>query len=143
MGWRDALKALKPDGPPGEPQDITSMVSDEPDPDWFKPKTNGTYVCDSDDARFRYLRFWINGRVYFASGPDSAAEARPLLGPENSDPTVGQFTPAGRFSVQRKFERPIVCTVVAAADTGFDARITSTETNSSAVCSYTFEPDAE
>ena len=143
MGWRDALKPRRSE-PLGEPQDINSIAADEPEPDWFKPKTNGTYVGGDPYGRFRYLRFGLNGKVYLASGASAAgttAEARVLLGPDNRDPTVGQYTGAGRFSVQRKFERAIICTVLTADDNGFEARVTSTGPASSGQYRYTFEPD--
>jgi hypothetical protein len=143
MGWRDAIKSLKPGHgePAGEPQDITAIASDEPEPEWFKPKNSGTYVGGDPDGKFRYLRFLLTGRVYLASGPESAADARPLLGPENPDPTVGQYTPAGRFTVQRRFERPIVCTVLDLDESGLTARVTATGTATSGEYRYTFEPD--
>lgn len=93
------------------------------------------------DGQFRYLRFGINGEVYLAAGLSTAAEARPLLGPENSDSTAGQYTAAGRFTVQRRFERPIVCTVLVVDDAGFEARVTGTGTATSGEYRYLYEAD--
>jgi hypothetical protein len=88
------------------------------------------------------LRFHPNGRVYLAPSAADAAEARPQLGPSNPDPTVGQYTGAGRFVVQRRFERPIVFTVLAADDDGITVRITATDVAQTGQFRYTFNPDA-
>lgn len=145
MGWRDALKSFTSGGGAvGEPQDIASIASDEPENDWFLPRTAGTYVGGAPDGRFRYLRFGINGKVYLAAGPASATEARPLLGPDNPDPIVGPYTPAGRFTVQQKFERPVICTVTAIGDPEcltFTARITTSGPAATGEYGYTLEPD--
>lgn len=145
MGWRDAIKSFTSGGAAaGEPQDISSIASEEPETDWFLPRTNGTYVGGAPDGRFRYLRFGINGRVYLATGPESAAEARALLGPENPDPIVGPYTPAGRFTVQQRFERPVICTVLAIGDPEcrtFTARITAAAPVGTGEYGYTLEPD--
>lgn len=145
MGWRDALKPRKSSEALTGEEDISSITSDEPEPDWFRPADNGTYVGGSPDGQFRYLRFGINGKVYLADGASSAAAARPLLGPDNPDPTVGQYTAAGRFSMQKRFDRPIVCTVLALHDDGFTARVTCTNpgTNSSGEYRYQLETDPE
>ena len=117
MGWRDAIKSFTSGGGAvGEPQDISTMTSDEPEADWFVPRTDGTYTGGAPDGRFRYLRFGLNGKVHLAAGASSAAAARSLLGPDNPDPIVGLYTAAGRFSVQQRFERPVVFTVLAIGD---------------------------
>jgi hypothetical protein len=145
MGWRDALKSFTSGGgAAGEPQDITAIASDEPEPDWFVPRTDGTYVGGAPDGRFRYLRFGLNGKVHLAAGPATAAEARPLLGPDNPDPVVGLYTPAGRFTTQQRFERPVVFTVLAISDPecrGFTARVTTTGPAHTGEYGYLLQPD--
>lgn len=146
MGWRDAIKSFTSGGgAAGELQDITTIASDEPENDWFVPRTNGTYVGGAPDGRFRYLRFGLNGKVHLAAGPSSAAEARPLLGPDNPDPIVGPFTAAGRFTVQQRFERPVICTVLAIGDPEcrtFTARITTSGPAETGEYGYVLEPDS-
>lgn len=145
MGWRDAIKSFTSGGgAAGEPADITSIVSDEPEKDWFVPRTNGTYVGGAPDGRFAFLRFGLNGKVYLAAGPPSAADDRTLLGPDNPDPIVGPYTPAGRFTVQQRFERPVICTVLAIGDPEcrtFTARITTSGPAETGEYGYTLEPD--
>lgn len=145
MGWRDAIKSFTSGGgAAGEPQDISTMTSDEPEADWFVPRTDGTYVGGAADGRFRYLRFGINGKVHLAAGPAGAAEARPLLGPDNADPVVGPYTPAGRFTVQQRFERPIVFTVLAIGDPecrSFTTRVTTSGPAETGEYGYSFEAD--
>ena len=146
MGWRDAIKSFTSGGgAAGEPQDISTMTSDEPESDWFVPRSDGTYLGGAPDGRFRYLRFGINGKVHLAAGPETAAEARALLGPDNGDPIVGPYTPAGRFTVQQRFERPIVFTVLAIGDPecrSFTARVTTSGPAATGEYGYTFEADA-
>ena len=145
MGWRDAIKSFTSGGGAiGQPEDISTMVSDEPEADWFVPRTDGSYVGGTADGRFRYLRFGLNGKVQLASGPATAAEARSLLGRDNPDPIIGPYTAAGRFSVQQRFERPVVFTVLAIGDPecrSFTARVTTSGPAGTGEYGYVFEPD--
>lgn len=107
------------------------------DSDWFVPRQNGVYQGGPD--ALRYLRFHPTGKVYLAAaGADLAGGA---LGPRNPDPTVGQYTGAGRFVVQRTFERPIVFTALSADDAGFTARVTSTGAGETGEYRYDFRVD--
>ena len=142
MGLRDALRSLRSGGDDDKPSseaNINSLSAEAEDSDWFRPKQAGTYIGGPEHAR--YLRFHVTGRVYVAGGTADAPSARPLLGPENADPTVGQYTGAGRFVVQRKFERPMVFTVLNADDAGLTVRLTATGVAQTGEHRYEFEPD--
>jgi hypothetical protein len=111
-----------------------------PDSDWFKPLQTGIYTGGPDG--FAALRFYPTGKVFLAQQAADEADARTQLGPGNSDPAMGQFTGAGRFVVQRRFERPIVFTVLEADDTGLTVRLTATEAARTGRFRYTFVPDS-
>ncbi len=142
MGLRDLFKS-RTGGAAEEPaaavdDAVPTFGGGDDSPDAFTPRQNGIYQGGPPDHRF--LRFHVTGKVYLAGGDDLAA-ARPLLGPGNSDPTVGQYTPAGRFVVVRRFERPVVFTVLAADDTGFTVRLTATDAAQTGEYRYDFVPD--
>lgn len=142
MGLRDTLRSLMHPEDTSE-QDIGAIASEGADLEEFKPRTNGTYVSTGGDGVPSYLRFHLNGKVYFAAGPADAAQARPLLDRDNRDPIVGPYTPAGRFALEQRFERPIVFSVQAVDDDGFTTRVTSTRHATSGEFRYTFEPDPD
>ncbi len=109
------------------------------DSEWFRPRQNGFYRGGPDTLR--YLRFRATGKVYLAASdidPNSDA-----LGPGNPDPIVGQYTGAGRFVVQRRFERPVVFTALDADETGLTARITATAIGETGEHHYEFVVDPE
>lgn len=61
------------------------------------------------------LRFLPGGRVF-----ESAPDASP--GPQDPNPCRGEYTGAGRFNVQRRFERIISYAVLEMLPDGFTAR---------------------
>jgi hypothetical protein len=123
-----------------ESDDEAVLTSGGADSEWFRPRFDGTYAGGPDG--FEFLRFHPNGRVYLAPRAADAADAREKLGPGNPDPIVGQFTGAGRFVVQQRFERPIVFTALEADDDGIAVRITVTQAAQTGHFRYRFVPDA-
>ena len=122
-------------------QDVSALVAG-PDSEWFIPRQTGIYR--GGPSAYRYLRFAATGRVYVAGDDDGRRDvsaAQQLLGSHNPDPMVGVYTGAGRFVVQRRFERGVVFTVLASDDAGLTARITSTETNTTDEHRYDFAED--
>lgn len=127
MGLRDKLRALTgaaaSDGAAG-PAGDTGAAADEVTE--FTPRQNGEYQCE---GRPQYLRF---------TGPTVAETTD-----GTQEPTTGDFTLTGRFSVQRQFERPVVFTVLSQdAEAGtFVARRTDTNTRATEELTYTFRED--
>ncbi len=142
MGIRDALHSLRS----GKVEDLeggtdSSVKSAVPEPDDFKPRQDGTYVGGPDDGSHRYLRFFATGKVYQAGGGATVEQAQPLLGRDNPDPIVGQYTGVGKFTVQQRFERPIIYTVLEVDDSGFLVRLTASGSRHTGEYRYEFVPD--
>ena len=104
--------------------------------------------CDSDAVRTPRIESASRKRAsrtrkmaaLAASDIDPNSDA---LGPGNPDPIVGQYTGAGRFVVQRRFERPVVFTALDADETGLTARITATAIGETGEHHYEFVVDPE
>lgn len=86
------------------------------------------------------LRFFPAGRVFESSGADAIA------GPKRQNPCRGEYTGAGRFNVQRRFER--ISYAVLEMETGkiegrpgFLARRIDGADRSTAQLNFFFRPD--
>ena len=139
MGIRDALKSLRggdrDKSGEGE-QDITE--GEAPEPTWFQPRFDGSYQAELDVASPAgqvALRFLPGGKVFESSGADEQP------GPEQQNPCRGEYTAAGRFNVQRKFERIISYAVLSMEPEGFYARRINAADRSTAELLFTFRPD--
>jgi hypothetical protein len=94
-----------------------------PDPMFFTPRTDGIYVGAGE-----ILRFAPGGRV--------------ILTPEDSSGSaLGDYTPGGRFMVQRQFERPVFYAALEFSFERFRARRTDTGSRVTAEQEYVYEPD--
>lgn len=146
MGLKDAFRSLRGDradentlaGPQEE-----AASSDVIDPMVFQPRLDGIYhgrdAGDDAGEPRGFLRF-TGGRVYFAPAGTPADSMATALGPANPDPWVGEYTRAGRFTVVRRFERPVVHAVLESGPESFQARCTWTDGSGSAILTYTFVP---
>lgn len=92
----------------------------------FAPRQDGEYTCAD---RGLILRF-----THATVVETDATEA---------EPAVGDFTNGARFSVQRRFGRPIVFTVLETASGALVLRRTDTATRQAERLDYLFTPDAE
>ncbi|MTD13263.1 hypothetical protein GIS00_04785 [Nakamurella sp. YIM 132087] len=70
------------------------LRGDEPTATWFRPRMDGSYVAPSGER----LRFVSWSRVE-------------LVPADGSAPATGEYTGAGRFTVQARFERPVIFAV--------------------------------
>ncbi|GGM07806.1 hypothetical protein [Nakamurella endophytica] len=130
MRLRDAFRSRRGDDDPDEgsgPVDVSAIEGDESESASFQPRTDGDYIGEVGSAG--RLRFLPGGRVQYR--PDGAA---------GSEPWPGEYTPAGRFSVQQRFERPITFTVLSSSADAFTARRTDTRDRSADTLGYRFEP---
>jgi hypothetical protein len=112
--------------------------AEAPEPTWFRPRYDGTYDggADSAAAGLRVsLRFLPAGKVF------EATDADVLPGPENNNPCRGEYTPAGRFNVQRQFERVISYAVLEMEADGFFARRINAADRSTVELHFAFRPD--
>ena len=131
----------------GEQEGLQSAAggAEAAEPTVFAPRSDGYYRATAltegdgpshDDAPAGYLRF-LGTRVFWAPGSTGQAELATVLAP-GRDPWVGEYTPAGRFTVQRRFERPVVHTVLGSGDGFFLARRTAVSHQDTDVVRYTF-----
>ncbi len=139
MGLRDALKSLRGGSTHGALEDIS--VADAPDPDWFRPRFDGSYRVPADAAAAAgagahgiELRFLPSGRVAESADPDESDAG-------SANPCQGEYTAAGRFNVQRRFERIISYAVLEMQPDGFIARRINAADRSTAELPFTFAPD--
>lgn len=145
MGLKDAFRSLRGertgDGPSGGAEEEAAR-SDVPEPMAFQPRFDGVYSGrDESGLVHGFLRF-SGSRVFFAPGETPPERVASVLGPGNADPWSGDYTKAGRFTVQRRFERPIVHTVLEFTGGGdaFVARYTPTADHDSLVLTYSLLP---
>ncbi len=151
MGIRDALKSLrggeKSGGEKGAggqgkaEQDITE--GDAPEPTWFQPRFDGSYLGGADTAgpgAQLSLRFLPGGRVFESTASGTPGADGPP-GPEEENPCRGEYTAAGRFNVQRKFERIISYAILEMEPTGFFARRINGADRSTIELHFLFRPD--
>lgn len=93
----------------------------------FAPRQDGEYLCAERGLHLRFVR-------------PTVLEVDAAL----AEPAQGEFTPSGRFSVQRRFGRPIVFTVLpdtAGYDESLTVRRTDTETRDAERLTYAFVAD--
>jgi len=132
MGIRDTLKSLRGGDKNKAEEDITEQEA--PEPTWFQPRFDGSYVAgiDSGDHGVEIaLRFLPGGKVFESSRADDPAAPQ--------DPCRGEYTAAGRFNVQRKFERIISYAVLEMEPEGFLARRINGADRSTAELHFRFE----
>ncbi len=143
MGIRDTLKSLRGGDKDGDrnqaEQDITDV--DAPDPTWFQPRFDGSYLGGAASAgpgMQVVLRFLPGGKVLESSTAASGSSEAP--GFDQQNPCRGEYTPAGRFTVQRQFERIISYAVLEMEPEGFLARRINGADRSTAELHFTFAP---
>lgn len=133
MGLRDALRSLRG----GTTSPVEELVSDDeaPEPTWFQPRYDGRYHAMLGDSSVS-LRFLPGGKVFESTGTDATP------GPEEQNPCRGEYTAAGRFNVQRRFERIISYAVLEMQPDGFQARRINGADRSTAELSFSFVADS-
>lgn len=77
--------------------------------------------------------------MFESTGDESTGLEVP--GPEQQNPCRGEYTPAGRFNVQRRFERIISYAVLEMQGDGFHARRINAADRSTAELTFAFVPD--
>ncbi len=82
------------------------------------------------------LRFQPRGKVVESPVTDGTVE------PDERNPCQGEYTAAGRFNVQRQFERIISYAVLEMEPEGFFARRINAADRSTAELHFVFRPDA-
>ena len=136
MGIRDTLKSLRGGEKNKAEEDITE--GEAPEPTWFQPRFDGSYMAriDSGDHRVEVaLRFLPGGKVFESPVIDGSAV------PDQQNPCRGEYTAAGRFNVQRQFERIISYAVLEMEPEGFFARRIDGADRSTAELHFVFRPD--
>lgn len=135
MGLRDRLRGLRGVEEGSTDYDVSSDAGDAAavpaaaELDEFTPRQDGDYCCAERGLNLRFSRPTVTET---AAGHD--------------EPALGEFPNTGRFAVQRRFERPIVFTVLEPSATDGSelvVRRTDTETRESAAVRYRFEPDGD
>lgn len=132
MGLRDALRSLR--GGATAPVEESISDGEAPEPTWFQPRYDGRYRAPLADIQVS-LRFAPGGRVV-----ESTGDADP--GPQELNPCRGEYTAAGRFNVQRRFERIISYAVLEMRPEGFTARRIDGADRTTAEMAFTFVADA-
>ena len=133
MGLRDALRSLR--GGATSPAEELVSDAEAPEPTWFQPRYDGRYDAVLAGAQVS-LRFLPGGKVFESDGTDLTP------GPEQQNPCRGEYTAAGRFNVQRRFERIISYAVLEMQPDGFQARRINAADRSSVELPFSFVPDA-
>jgi hypothetical protein len=138
MGLRDALKSLR--GNKNNDADAEISEAEAPDATWFRPRHDGVYESalpsTSPSAVSIQLRFLAGGKVVESRDADSA------LGSQSSQ-CRGEYTAAGRFNVQRQFERIISYAVLDTEPDAFLARRINTADRDTVELRFAFRPDSE
>ena len=145
MGIRDALRSIRGGEKRSSADDDTDV--DAPEPTWFQPRYDGSYDAPSTDpgAAALRLRFLPGGKVFESTGTAEGAQATP--GAQDENPCRGEYTGAGRFNVQRRFERIVSYAVLemeggeAEGPPGFRARRIDAADRSTAELHFRFRPD--
>ena len=146
MGIRDALKSLRggEKGTGGKGQAEQAITEgDAPEPTWFQPRYDGSYLGGTDSAgpvAGLVLRFLPGGKVFESTATGGPGADQPP-GPEQQNPCRGEYTAAGRFNVQRQFERIISYAVLETEPQGFFARRINGADRSTAELHFVFRPD--
>lgn len=137
MGLRDALKSLR--GTKSADADAEISEAEAPDATWFQPRHDGVYEAapqsSSPSAVRIQLRFLAGGKVVESRDADHA------LGSQDSQ-FRGEYTPAGRFNVQRQFERIISYAVLDIEPDAFLARRINTADRDTVELRFAFRPDS-
>lgn len=137
MGLLDIFRSLRGTGTPngGNAEEDISGADPATEPTWFQPRTDGSYDarCPAVGGGVR-LRFLPGGTVLEFAGSQPTSDA------EQSDPCRGEYTAAGRFTVQRRFERMISYAILEMTGNGFDARRINGADGSTAQLSFQFHP---
>lgn len=123
MGLRDALKSLR-----REPAETEEPAGEDVVSTPFRPRTDGFFVgtpADGAQAPVRYLRFTITGKVSEIAEVADEEQAFALLSQVGGEINRGDYTPVGSFLVQRRFERPVIYTVLESGENEFTARCTA------------------
>lgn len=128
MSLRDRLRGMRSGGETLREYDASAdpVIFTSAEISEFTPRQDGDY---RNAAAGLFLRF-----------------ARPVV--TETDTAIaevahGEFTTAGRFTVQRRFGRPIVYTVLDGSDDALTVRRTDTATREAAQLEFTFEADGE
>lgn len=133
MGLRDALRSLR--GSATSPAEELISDAEAPEPTWFQPRYDGRYEAALQDSPVS-LRFLPGGKVFESRGTDATP------GPEQQNPCRGEYTAAGRFNVQRRFERIVSYAVLEMQPDAFQARRIDAADRSTAELSFSFVADA-
>ena len=136
MGLRDAFRSRRSDRDPGDDAGtggLQDLTGDEAEATWFAPRIDGEYVSGADASGGAAggpadgLRFVPGGKVHYRPGV------------AGTGPWTGDYTGAGRFSVQAPFERPITFAVLELGPDVFTARRTDTRDRSAVTVTYRFD----
>lgn len=135
MGIRDTIRGMRGGGKRTVEEDDPDVEA--PEPTWFQPRYDGCYQSVGAGV---VLRFAPGGRAFESTDGENP-------GPEQQSPCHGEYTAAGRFNVQRQFER-IVSYIVREADAaqvrdGFEANRFNAADRTSADLQFVFKPDAD
>ena len=140
MGLRDALRSMRAGATTSRGEATTSteelVAGDEATETWFQPRRDGSYEALLHPGTQLFLRFLPGWKVV----ESTTGEAVPVA--EQQNPSRGEYTAAGRFNVQRRFERIITYTVLDIQQDGFVARrINAADRADAPELSFTFLPD--
>ena len=117
-------------------QNAEDTDTEAPEPTWFQPRYDGKYDGGPDSAGPAHrvlLRFVPGHRVFESTDADP--------GPQQSNPCRGEYTGAGRFSVQRQFERIVSYAVLEMEPEGFFARRINSADRSTTELHFVFVAD--
>lgn len=104
--------------------------------DWFAPETSGVY--EGGPAAYRFIKFGAAQRVWIADDAHRAALDNPNAA--GTAILVGSWSGAGRFSVSRQFQRPVVFVASGAPEGQLQLRVTDTTTQTTSQHTYSFQP---
>ena len=154
MRLRDTFRSKRSDddqAPEAAGLESAAGGAEVAEPTVFAPRSDGFYRATTGTATdptteggipqeeapaAGYLRF-LGTRVFWAPGSTPRAELDAALAP-GPDPWMGDWTPAGRFAVNRRFEQPVVHTVLRSGEDFFVARRTAVAHQDTDVVRYSF-----
>ncbi len=147
MGIRDMLRSLRGGEKKASTEDETDVEA--PEPTWFQPRFDGSYDATGTEAGGSglRLRFLPGGSVFESDGTAGTEQTPDIPAPDQPDPRRGEYTGAGRFNVQRRFERIVSYAVLEmeAGPTqdqpGFLARRIDAADRTMAELHFLFRPD--
>ena len=144
MGLRDAFRSRKGETDNTGLEDAAGGEHAE-DPIRFTPRYDGRYHGEirlADQAEPVRSAGWLRfsgPRAFWAPAGVAEDDLDAALAP-GQDAWTGEYTPAGRFTVQRRFERPVIHTVLDVDDDGFLARVTAPTPAETGMVRYHFQP---